>query len=116
MELIFLEYFFPRLIPHKGKFALSRRYYWKLLNALGQYGLNQRYCRYCRWDTRGGLMARYLVKYYSSSFQLLNICHTGRTFYYLTIFSFLNIVLIVAHSNYPPCILLIGNFFIIICE
>ena len=40
MELIFLEYFFPRLIPHKVKIALSRRYYWKLLNALGQYGLN----------------------------------------------------------------------------
>ena len=39
MELIFLEYFFPRLIPHKGKIALSGRYYWKLLNALGQYGL-----------------------------------------------------------------------------
>ena len=37
MELIFLEYFFPRLIPHKVKIALSGRYYWKLLNALGQY-------------------------------------------------------------------------------
>ena len=40
MELIFLEYFFPRLIPHKVKIALSGRYYWKLLNALGQYGLS----------------------------------------------------------------------------
>ena len=40
MELIFLEYFFPRLIPHKVKIALSGRYYWKLFNAVGQYGLN----------------------------------------------------------------------------
>ena len=43
MELIFLEYFFPRLIPHKVKIALSGRYYWKLLNALGQYGLKYKY-------------------------------------------------------------------------
>ena len=39
MELVFLEYFFPRLIPHKVNIALSGRYYWKLLKALGQYGL-----------------------------------------------------------------------------